>query len=32
LPAVPPPVVVSLDEALGAVEAAKLRGQTPPHS
>ena len=32
LPAVPPPVVVSLDEALGAVEAAKLRGQTLPQS
>jgi small-conductance mechanosensitive channel len=26
LPAAPPPVVVSLDEALGAVAAAKLRG------
>ena len=32
LPAVPPPVVVSLEEALGAVEAARLRGQTPPQS
>jgi potassium efflux system protein len=27
LPALPPPVVVSLDEALGAVAAAKLRGE-----
>ena len=32
LPAVLPPVVVSLDEALAAVEAARLRGQTPPQS
>ncbi|MDQ0396316.1 DUF3772 domain-containing protein [Labrys monachus] len=29
LPAVPPPVVVSLEEALGVVEVAKMRGDKP---